>query len=128
MRIANIAHLTALIPVLAIASCTAGPQTSSPQSATASAAAHGAATVLAVRPISAVGLDQSGAWRNVLLDGAAGSDKPQGSDLAEFIVRDDAGATLSIVQSNVHALHPGDRVVIAYPAAAGGRPNLVRLL
>ncbi len=127
MRIAAITgRLLAMAGLLAVASCAAVPQSQAPAP---SASASGAATVLAVRPIMATGADQDGAaWRSVLLDGAAGPGQPQGPALAEFIVREDAGATISIVQSNAAALHPGDRVMVAHPATSGGRAALIRLL
>jgi hypothetical protein len=92
------------------------------------AAAIGAATVLTVRPIMAAAAD-AGGWRAALLDGASESGAPPaGAALAEFIVRADDGATLSIVQPNDAGLRVGDRVILARPAAASGSPRLVRLL
>jgi hypothetical protein len=123
MRIA--ARLLAVTGSLAVASCAAVPPSAAP---TPAASASGAATVLAVRPIAAGAAAQDAAWRSVLLDGATGPGRPQEPALAEFIVREDAGATMSIVQSNAAGLRTGDRVVVAHPAASAGRASLVRLL
>jgi hypothetical protein len=43
-------------------------------------------------------------------------------------VREDAGATLSIVQSNAAGLHVGDRVLVLRRAAGDGRASLTRVL
>jgi outer membrane lipoprotein SlyB len=129
MRMTAIAgRFLAWTSLLAVASCAAAPPSPAPA---ATAAAKGVATVLAVRPIVAAGAGQAAAWRSVLLDGAAGGAGPEGAPaagLAEFIVREDAGPTISIVQSNAAGLQPGDRVVVAHPAAAAGRASLIRLL
>jgi hypothetical protein len=124
--------LAAIAP-LAVASCAVAPAP-----APTAAAAAGAGTVLAVRPIApavAAGAD-GGAWRAALLDQASdsgGGASPAGAPLAEFIVREDDGATLSIVQPvgaqpESAGLHAGDRVVMTHPAGLAGRPTLARLL
>ncbi len=122
MRISPIAaRFLAWAGLLAIASCAAVPPAPAP-----AASAKGAATVLAIRPIVAAG--QDAAWRNLLLDGAPGPTQPPPPALAEFIVREDAGPTISIVQSNAAGLQVGDRVVVAHPTASAGRASLMRLL
>jgi hypothetical protein len=119
--------LIAVVLLFAAASC--APMAPAPATGT-SAAVAGGATVLAVRPIAPVAGDADGGWRAALLDGASesGSPTPAGASLAEFIVRVDDGATLSIVQPNVAGLRVGDRVTLARPAAATGSPRLVRPL
>ncbi len=126
MRISAIAaRLLVFTGLLAVAACAAVSPSAAPGPA---ASAKGAATVLAVRPILAADSGQDAAWRSVLLDGAPGLDGPPPAGLAEFIVREDGGATVSIVQSNAAGLHPGDRVVVTHPAASEGRASLIRLL
>jgi hypothetical protein len=126
MRISAIApRLLCSIGLLAIASCAAVPPSPTPAAATE---AKGTATVLAVRPIVAGGAGQDAAWRSLLLDGAPGPSQPPLAALAEFIVREDAGPTISIVQSNAAGLQAGDRVIVAHPAALAGRASLIRLL
>jgi outer membrane lipoprotein SlyB len=121
------ARLVALALAFAAASC--APVAPVPATGT-SAAAIGAATVLAVRPIAPAAGSEAGGWRAALLNGAGESSgpAPAAASLAEFIVRVDDGATLSIVQANADALRVGDRVTLARPAAAIGSPRLVRPL
>jgi hypothetical protein len=111
----------------AVASC--APVAVAPATGT-STAAIGAATVLAVRPIAPVAADDAGGWRSALLNGVSESSgpAPPAASLAEFIVRVDDGATLSIVQPNAGGLRVGDRVTLAPPSAATGSPRLVRPL
>ncbi len=120
-------HLVALALLLAVAGCaTVAPVPPPP----ASASAGGVGRVLAVRPIDGAAIDDA-AWRAALLDGAsdpAGPVPQAPASLAEFIVREDAGAIVSIVQSNAAGLRAGDRVVITHPATAPGRVGLARLL
>jgi outer membrane lipoprotein SlyB len=83
--------------------------------------------VLTVRPIAAA--EDLGGWRAALLNGAAESGRPAPTGmLAEFIVRVDDGATLSIVQPNDAGLRVGERVVLARPSAVTGSPRLARPL
>jgi hypothetical protein len=121
------ARLVSCVAMLAVASCANVPPVAGPGAA---ASAGGAATVMAVRPIVAVdtGADAAG-WRAALLNGApSATDSAPTAVLAEFIVREDAGATLSIVQSNAAGLHVGDRVVVIRRAADAGRASLTRVL
>jgi len=122
-----VARLVALALLLAAASC--APGAPGPATGT-SAAAIGAATVLAVRPIAPVAGSDAGGWRAALLNSAGESTAPAppAASLAEFIVRVDDGATLSIVQANADGLRVGDRVTLARPAAGIGSPRLVRPL
>lgn len=119
-------RLAAVALPFAVASCAAVPSAPAPG---AQAAAVGAATVLAVRPIAAIATEDAAGWRAALLSGAgeSGGPAPAGS-LAEFIVRVDDGATLSIVQANDAGLRVGERVVLARPSATTGSPRLVRPL
>jgi hypothetical protein len=135
MRPSFVTRLAVALLLLAPASCAVAPAPAPPAAATAA----GTATVLTVRPIApavAAGAD-GGAWRATLLstagDPGAGTAPPPNAPpantpLAEIIVRQDDGATLSFVQANAPALRAGDRVLIAHPAALAGRPTLVRLL
>jgi hypothetical protein len=123
-----VALAVSLAAPLAVAACVSVP--ASPVSV-APSAAPGAGTVLVVRPIAEAAAGDGAAWRAALLNGsadAAGTPPPTGAALAEFIVREDTGATFSIVQSNGGGLHPGDRVTVVHPRAAPGRAMLGPLL
>ncbi len=115
------------VVALTVAAASCAPVTPAP--ATGAAAAVGGAVVLTVRPIVAVPED-TGGWRAALLNGAGESGGPAapGASLAEFIVRVDDGATLSIVQPNPDGLRVGERVVLARPSPASGSPRLARPL
>jgi len=121
------ARLAAIAAVLATAGCaTVGPG----PSPTAPPLTAGTGTVLTVRPIVADWTD-GGAWRAAMLDGAVASPaapRPPGAALAEFIIREDTGATISIVQTNTDGLRRGGRVQITRPSSATGRPGLIPLL
>jgi outer membrane lipoprotein SlyB len=117
--------------ILAVILASCAPVAPGPVSV-APAAASGAGTLVAVRPIAPQSdAVKDAAWRAALLDGVpdpAGTAAPAGAPLAEFIVREDAGATLSIVQPNEAQLRVGDRVFVAHPAAPDGRASLIRAL
>jgi hypothetical protein len=129
MRISAIAMLPVVLAgLLAAAACTAVPNAPAPVSASQAA---GVGTVLVVRPIAEALPQDGAAWRAALLSGAAdspGASPAAGTTLAEFIVREDTGATLSIVQPNAAGLHPGDRVTVIRPGASPGRASLGPLL
>jgi outer membrane lipoprotein SlyB len=122
----------AAAPILALAVASCAPAAPGPVSV-APEAASGAGTLMAVRPIAPQNDsgNDSAAWRAVLLAGVpdpAAATAPAAAPLAEFIVREDAGATLSIVQPNAADLRVGDRVFVAHPAALAGRASLIRAL
>jgi hypothetical protein len=87
--------------------------------ATPPAPASGSAIILSMRTVNRGAVPPS--MRPVLLIDNVGTDDAGGS-LAEFIVRTDDGATLSIVQTNEPGFHTGDRVVIV----RGTRTRLAR--
>ena len=111
MRLTGCACLLAL---LGIAGCAqVGTNTAGPASAGARAAPSNAGTILSMRPVTP--RTDSAAWRAALLAAASGAAQV-GDDVGrlptEFIVRTDAGATISVVQTNESGFHPGDRVII----------------
>ena len=55
-------------------------------------------------------------WR--LLGGDAAPTATEGASLSEFIVREDDGTTISVVQDNELGLHAGDRVEIVHDERA----------
>jgi outer membrane lipoprotein SlyB len=81
-------------------------------------------TILSMRKV-AVPAGQD-AWRKLLV-GSGDTQRAGDSNaapLTEFIVRTDAGTTLSIVQANTLGFHPGDRVVVLRdPGAHLARPD-----
>jgi outer membrane lipoprotein SlyB len=68
-----------------------------------------AGTILSVRAVERRSAETP--LRAVLLEGSGGPDSRQ-RPLAEFIVRADDGATLSIVQPDEPGFRAGDRVII----------------
>ena len=65
-------------------------------------------TILAMRPVPAVG---PGPARTVLA-GLGTQGTPADADIFEFIVRTESGTTISIVQPRTNGLHAGERVSI----------------
>ena len=97
----------------------------------ATSPATGIGTILAIRQIAVPAASKGAAWRAALLDGAAdgnGAAPAAAASLAEFIVREDTGATLSIVQSNADGHNPGDRITVIRPLASPGRARIGPLL
>ena len=100
--------------VACVAGC-AQPQ-GAPPNAQGSAAAPrhvSEGVILSMRKVTAETSQES--WRRVLLVDAGTRGSENGAKalpLVEFIVRTDAGSTLSIVQANDLDLRSGDRVVI----------------
>ncbi len=77
--------------------------------------------IVSVRPVP----DQAGgsSVRGSILMAVGSAGPPSGTGQAcEFIIRDDSGRPLSVVQSNADGLRPGERVVIA----TGDRARLSR--
>ncbi len=109
-------RLRLTLPALLVAACANSamqPQVNAVHPATALAG-----TILSVHTIPAAG--QAALWR--LLDTGAAPDSATAAPLAEFIVREDDGTTVSIVQDNALGLRAGDRVSVV----RGERAHLVR--
>jgi outer membrane lipoprotein SlyB len=64
-------------------------------------------TLIAIRPVRA-----SAPILAALGDAGAGGGESPGSHTAEFILRDETGRTISVVQGDTGAFSPGQRVVI----------------
>lgn len=103
-----------LLAVLGVGACTSA---NSRASGTEAAAIHPAnaslGTILSVRTVTAP--DGGSVLQVALLADAGGITTPGagvGRPVMEFIVRQDDGAIISVVQSNVLGFHPGDRVSI----------------
>lgn len=105
---------TSLLVLLA-AACTNTEAQQNAAAVHAPSAAQG--TILSVHAVPASA--RAAVWR--LLSGDAAPTAP-GASLAEFIVREDDGTTISIVQDNGLGLHAGDRVGIV----RGERARLTR--
>jgi outer membrane lipoprotein SlyB len=111
-----------LAGVSAIAGC-APTRTAAPAPGAQAARPPVRGTILSMRTVSPPG--DPAPWRAVLLadagaaspasDGGGNSAKSS-APVVEFIVHTDDGATLSVVQANDAALHPGDRVAILHDA------------
>ena len=96
----------ACLPLLLVAACT-NPGTQQDAAAKhALTVARG--TILSVHAVPAA--SQPAVWR--LLSGDTAPAAAPGASLTEFIVRQDDGTTISIVQDNGLGLHAGDRVDI----------------
>jgi hypothetical protein len=64
-------------------------------------------TVIAVRPIYPASGSGQRDWRAGVLTALGQAARPSGPGLYEFIVRDQSGATLSVVQRDKDGLQPG---------------------
>lgn len=102
--------------VLLLTACTNTGMQKNAGPAHAASVARG--TILSVHPVPATA--RLAVWH--LLSGDAAPAATAGATLAEFIVREDDGTTISIVQDNGLGLHAGDRVDIVQ----GERPHLTR--
>jgi outer membrane lipoprotein SlyB len=112
----RLACCVCLLTLLGIAGCApAVTNTAGPAAATARSVPSSEGTILSMRPVRVRG--DRVPWRAALLADAssattAGDDG--NSDLTEFIVRTDAGSTISVVQANELGFRPGDRVTILH--------------
>ena len=114
----------ALLALIGVAGCArAVSTTATPTAPTTRPATPSEGVILSLRAVTTRS-DQA-AWRVALLADAGGAATPVASDngsLTEFIVRVDAGATISVVQTNEAGFHAGDRVVVLHD----GRTHLAR--
>ena len=103
-----------MVAVLGVGACaSANNRASGTEAAVAQPAKAGLGTILSVRTVTAP--DGGSVWQAALLADAGGVTTPGaggGRPVMEFIVRQDDGAIISVVQSNVLGFHPGDRVSI----------------
>jgi outer membrane lipoprotein SlyB len=81
--------------------------------------------ILSMRPVTMRG--DRAQWGVALLAAASGT-TAAGDDAhrqpTEFIVRTDAGSTISVVQTNEFGFHPGDRIIILHDDRTHiGRPG-----
>jgi outer membrane lipoprotein SlyB len=113
MRLTGCACLLAL---LGIAGCSqAVTNATGPVAAAPRAEPPRAGTILSMRPVTL--RDDRAPWHVALLAAASGS-TPAGGDAGrkptEFIVRTDAGTTISVVQTDEFGFRPGDRIIILH--------------
>ena len=105
-----------LLALLGIAGCaqvitdTTGP---APASVRAPPSREG--IILSMRPVTMRG--DRAQWGVALLAAASGTTAAGGDSQrppTEFIVRTDAGSTISVVQTNEFGFHPGDRIIVLH--------------
>jgi len=106
---------------LGVAAC--APRAAQPAVASQSAArgvAAGAGTIVAIRLLTGPAQPDAGDPRASVLVaiGGGGGGQTGGVQTVEFIVREDAGPAVSVVQANDLGLRPGERVLIT-----GGDPT-----
>lgn len=118
----------ALTGVLGLAAC-AAPSAGSAEIGRTASVAHG--TIVSMRPVAALGTgddpraDILGAVGGVVVGGLAGAaaERDAGrSAAAEFIIHEDNGHTISVVQNDESHFRPGDRVVLT----RGARTRIAR--
>jgi outer membrane lipoprotein SlyB len=105
-----------LVALLGIAGCA---QVSTNATGSAAAVAHPSAsregTILSMRPVTL--RSNRAPWSIALLATASGAmavGDDASRELTEFIVRTDAGSTISIVQTNELGFRPGDRILVLH--------------
>ena len=113
---------TLLLVLLGISACAPGP-TGAPVARTNPAPLPGHGVVVAMRPMPEGEPDIRRLILAAVTDGAppAGPATPQPASF-EFLIREDGGQTVSVVQTNEQSLHPGERVVLS----PGARTHLAR--
>lgn len=102
--------------VLVLAGCAAHPAA---RSAMAGAAAPVTGTIVAAR--HAPGRNRAGA-RDGVLDALGASAEANTTSVTEFIVREESGAVVSVMQPDPTTLHPGERVRILRAGVTRLRP------
>jgi outer membrane lipoprotein SlyB len=120
--------LAALLGVSACAPSAGKPAATGEAISRASPISHG--VVVSRRPIGAVastgtlagGKDVRGSILGAVGGGLPGGADPASPPVFEFIVREDNGQTVSVVQADEGQLRPGERVVLSM----GGRTRLSR--
>ena len=119
----------ALTALLGVTACASGNPNGAPPGGEAGRAAPASyGVIVSRRPIEAPGERPGDAVRRVILGavgGVAGTAGGAGADAAsfEFIVREDGGQTVSVVQTDRTGLRPGERVALSI----GTRVHLVRV-
>jgi outer membrane lipoprotein SlyB len=101
----------ALTALLGVSACAPGGANSPAPGAIGGAGRASYGVIVSCRPIEAAA---GGDVRGAIL-GAVGGAAGQGASEAafEFIIREDNGQTLSVVQTNAAGLRPGERVVLS---------------
>ena len=103
-----------MLAVLGVGACTsANNRAPGMETAVAQPANASLGTILSVRTVTTP--DGGSVLQAALLADAGGVTTPGnggGRSVTEFIVRQDDGAIISVVQSNLLGFHPGDRVSI----------------
>jgi len=104
----------ALIALLGVSACAPGTTSSAYPDGSGAAKRVSYGVVVSRRPIEAVGERSGGDVRGAIL-GAVGvpTGEEPGTPAFEFIVREDGGQTVSVVQTNEAELRPGERVVLS---------------
>jgi outer membrane lipoprotein SlyB len=111
----------ALLAVLVLSGCARPPQRAA-QIAPSPAPAVATGVIAAMRPLAAPTADTARAILAAIgMGGAAAVSRP--ADETEFVVSEDGGRTVSIVQPNDAGLHPGERVALT----PGARTRIIRL-
>ena len=101
----------ALTALLGVSACASGGANSPAPGVIGGAGRASYGVIVSCRPIEAAG---GGDVRGAIL-GAVGGPAGQGASEAafEFVIREDNGQTLSVVQANPAGLRPGERVVLS---------------
>ena len=105
--------IVSLLMLSGVAGCAPGNTSATNAAVTAASQAKvSTGTILSMRAVKVS--NNSAAWRAGLISEARATTlAPDDTQpRMEFIVREDGGATISVVQSNELGLHPGDRVAI----------------
>jgi outer membrane lipoprotein SlyB len=105
-----------LLALLGIAGCAqVMPDTTGPAQSSVRALPSREGIILSMRPVTTRG--DRARWGVALLAAASGptvasDDAPR--QPTEFIIRTDAGSTISVVQTDEFGFHPGDRIIILH--------------
>lgn len=102
----------ALTALLGVSACAPGGANSPAPGAIGGAGRASYGVIVSCRPIEAA--TGGGDVRGAILGAVGGPDGQGASEAAfEFIIREDNGQTLSVVQTNAAGLRPGERVVLS---------------
>jgi len=110
--------LRSLAVAAALAACTpASPPNTGPDTSRTEAVSYG--VIASMRPVAAPAGNQV---RNNILVAIGFSDAAAPGPAVEFIIRDDGGNAVSVVQTNDDNFRPGERVVLTH----GARTRIAR--